>query len=83
LYSYEVLSSSEWGFNKSFSPSVFYELSEKDVSAKWGALKKYSTETGEWPHPRSKRGVFSLASLRGMQSGFKYAEAFRLVRSFR
>lgn len=83
LYSYEVLSSSEWGFHKAFSPSVFYELSEKDVLVKWGALKKYSAEIEEWPHPRSKRGVFSLASLRGMQSGFEYAEAFRLVRSFR
>jgi len=83
VYSYEVLSSSEWGFNQPFSPNVFFELSEQDVANKWRALEFYKTEIRDRPHPRSKEGVFSLAKVRGAQSGFAFAESFKLIRSFR
>ena len=33
-----------------------------------------------FPFPRSKIGIDTLAKFRGMQSGLKYAEAFRLER---
>ncbi len=83
VYSYEVLSSSEWGFSQSFSPNVFYKLSETDLIEKWKSLKLYGAEMQQWPPPRSKEGVYSLDKVRGSQSGFDFAEAFRLVRSFR
>ena len=83
VYSYEVLSSSEWGFSESFSPNVFYKLSEVDLIYKWKSLKLYETEIQQWPHPRSKEGVYSLAKIRGSQSGVDFAEAFKLVRSFK
>tara|TARA_R100000152_G_C6778969_1_gene210137 strand:+ start:1772 stop:2344 length:573 start_codon:yes stop_codon:yes gene_type:complete len=83
VYSYEVLSSSEWGFSESFSPNVFYKLSEANLIDKWESLKLYETEIQHWPYPRSKEGVYSLAKIRGSQSGVDFAEAFKLVRSFR
>ena len=80
VLSYEVLSSTEWGFAKTFSPNVFVSLSYEDVQTKWKALSCYESEIEEFPHPRSKEGIMTLAKLRGMQSSTLYAEAFRLVR---
>ena len=83
IYSYEVLSSTEWSFVRSFSPNVFIELTEDDIENKWLALSHYVTEIKSYPFPRSKIGVEVLAKYRGMQSGFCYAEAFQLIREFR
>jgi LmbE family N-acetylglucosaminyl deacetylase len=80
VLSYEVLSSTEWGFDKVFTPNIFYPLSQKDINNKWEALKFYETEIKKFPYPRSKRGIQSLASYRGMQSGNEYAEAYKLIR---
>jgi len=80
VISYEVLSSSEWGFDKSFNPNLFVSLSEEDISNKCNALSCYLSEIKEFPYPRSKEGVKTLAKYRGMQSANIYAESFRLVR---
>ena len=80
VYTYEVLSSTEWGFNQAFSPNIFFSLSEKNVNEKYEALDKYVSEVKPFPHPRSKKGIFTLATQRGMQSGNSYAEAFKLIR---
>ena len=82
LMSYEVLSSTEWAFIESFTPSHFEEITEKDVEAKWFALSRYDSEIKNYPFPRSSDGVKTLAMMRGMQSGFKFAEAFQLIRMF-
>lgn len=83
LFSYEVLSSSEWAFTSSFSPNYFEELSEADVTRKIGALNYYDTELRDFPFPRSERGLRNLAQNRGMQAGTSNAEAFFLIREFR
>lgn len=80
IFSFEVLSSSEWKFSEVFKPNFFVELSEKDVEAKWDAMKFYETEISKSPHPRSKKGIYTLASFRGMQIGANYAEAFKSIR---
>lgn len=80
LFSYEILSSSEWKFTSSFEPNYFVELDLKYVNNKWEALSEYETEIKNFPYPRSHEGVLTLAQFRGMQSGFKYAEAFKLIR---
>ena len=77
---YEVLSSTEWNFNKSFCPNAFYELSETDVKSKCQNTQEYYTECKEWPYPRSDEGITTLAKMRGMQAGYKYAEAFQIMR---
>jgi len=80
VLSYEVLSSTEWGFSKSFTPNVFVNLSKEDIINKWEALSKYETELKPYPYPRSQKGIESLAQYRGIQSGNEYAEAFQLIR---
>jgi len=82
LMCYEVLSSSEWAFINTFTPNLFEELTEKDVQSKWHALSLYESEIKTYPFPRSNDGITTLAMMRGMQSGFKYAEAFHLIRAF-
>jgi len=80
VLSYEVLSSTEWGFDKAFSPNVFFPLTEKNVQDKWDALEFYETEIKEFPYPRSEKGIKTLASYRGLQSGHENAEAYKLIR---
>lgn len=83
IYSFEVLSSSEWRFTKSFEPNYFEILSEIDVINKWEALADYETEIKSFPFPRSLEGVKTLAKFRGLQSGVAYAEAFKLIRKMK
>lgn len=82
VMSYEVLSSSEWAYAQTFAPNYFEELTERDVDSKWQALSYYETETKDYPFPRSRDGIKTLAMMRGMQSGVKFAEAFHLIREF-
>lgn len=81
VLSYEVLSSSEWGFNEGFMPNHFERLKKVDVDLKWEAIARYSSEIRDYPFPRSLAGVNALSMFRGMQSGFEYAESFRIIRS--
>lgn len=83
LLSYEVLSSTEWSFSESFSPSVFEQIDEKDLQLKWLALSAYDSEVKPFPYPRSELGLRTSAMHRGMQSGVPLAEAFCLIREFR
>lgn len=82
VMSYEVLSSSEWAFNGGFMPNHFEQLKKADIDRKWQAIARYSSEIRDYPFPRSHAGVNALAMYRGMQSGFEYAESFRIIRSF-
>ncbi len=82
LLSFEVLSSSEWAFDNSFSPNHFVRLDEADLQRKWQALALYDTEVRPFPFPRSHDGLRTLAMMRGMQAGFPLAEAYHLVREF-
>ena len=83
IFSFEILSSSEWNFTKQFEPNYFEILSKKNVNDKWKALNCYTSETQRYPLPRSKQGLFNLARVRGSQCGREFSEAFRLIRSFK
>lgn len=83
LMSYEVLSSSEWSYINVFNPNYFEELSENEVESKWQALSLYDSEIKNYPFPRSYEGIKTQAMMRGMQSGFVFAEAFHLIRKFK
>ena len=39
----------------------------------------YKSEIKKHPFPRSLKSIEALAILRGSESGFKYAEAFKLI----
>lgn len=82
VFSYEILSSSEWGFTQAFEPNYFIGFSKFNLEQKWEAMNCYKTEVGQFPFPRSKKTIFSLAELRGSQAGMEYCEAFQLVREF-
>lgn len=82
IYTFETLSSTEWQSKdqKEFMPNVYVDV-EKQIETKLKALKQYSSEMRPYPHARSLEGVAILAQYRGLESGMKYAEAFRLIRS--
>lgn len=82
LLSYEVLSSTEWSYVRNFMPNYFEEISEKNVDDKWRAMSHYESEIREYPFPRSLEGIRALSMMRGVQAGFQYAEAFKIIRIF-
>ncbi len=79
IYSFEIPSSTEWSYPLSFSPNVFYDISET-IDIKLRALEEYKTELREYPHPRSLEGVKLIAKNWGMKVGLECAEAFKCVR---
>ena len=84
VYSYEVLSSTEWAFGKVdggvFNPNHFVDIGDF-MQKKEKALEAYSREMRDFPHPRSRQAVIALGNLRGSVIGVEYAEAFELIRS--
>ncbi len=79
---FETLSSTEWQRKdqaNSFCPTEYYDISEF-IEKKIELLKIYSDEIRDYPHPRSAEGVKILAQYRGIESGFRYAEAFQIIR---
>lgn len=83
ILAFETLSSTEWqikdGANM-FCPT-HYENIEKYIDKKLKALKIYTDELREYPHPRSEQGIKTLAQYRGMEVGYQSAEAFQLIRN--
>lgn len=79
MYSFEVSSSTEWSYPNTFSPNVFFDISET-MDIKLNALKAYKSELREYPHPRSLKGIELKAELWGMATGLHYAEAFEAIR---
>lgn len=79
IYSFEIPSSTEWSYPLSFSPNVFYDISET-IDIKLKAFEEYESELREYPHPRSLEGVKLIAKNWGMKVGLNYAEAFKIVR---
>ncbi len=77
---YETLSETEFNFlsNKAFRPNVFVDISEY-LNNKIETMKIYKSELGIHPFPRSEKSIRALATLRGSQSGYEFAEAFELV----
>jgi len=79
IYSFEVLSSTEWNYPLSFSPDVFFEINDT-LKCKIRSIKTYRSELRESRHPRSLKGVLLNAEYWGIKTGLKYAEAFKSVR---
>lgn len=79
IYSFEILSSTEWNYPLSFDPDTFYDISNT-ITLKLEAMKKYNSELCEYPHPRSIEGIELNAKYNGMRVGKRYAEAFKCIR---
>ncbi len=79
IYSFEILSSTEWNYPLSFSPDTFFDISDT-LDLKVKAMKEYNSELCQYPHPRSLEGIELNAKYQGMRVGKKYVEAFKSVR---
>lgn len=79
IYSFEVLSSTEWNYPLSFSPDTFFDITE-NIDFKIRAMGEYKSELCQYPHPRSLDGIKLNAQYQGMRVGKKYAEAFKSIR---
>jgi len=83
IYAFEVLSSTEWAFGQfrtRFNPNVFVDVS-KTIKLKIKAMEIYGSEIRQFPHPRSRQALESLARYRGSTVGLEAAEGFELVRT--
>ena len=79
IYSFEVLSSTEWNYPLSFSPNVFFDITDT-LRLKLKAANEYKIELRNFPHPRSLEGIKLNAKYWGIKSGLGYAEVFESVR---
>lgn len=79
---YEVPSSTEQSpplLENAFIPNYYADIGGV-IKKKIAAMKCYSTEQRPYPHPRSPDAIKILAQKRGIEIGFKYAEAFMTIR---
>ena len=81
ILSFEVLSSTDWAAfsNKSFQPNYFVNIADQ-INEKLHSISFYKSELRKYPHSRSLKAIETLARSRGTSSGFKFAEAFFIVR---
>ena len=82
LYAYETLSESEWNTPDSahaFIPNVWSDITET-LDIKLRAMKCYTSQLKQFPHPRSIEAIESLAKVRGSTVCMEQAEAFVLLR---
>ena len=82
ILTFEIPSNTEWQFgggNFIFNPNFFVDTT-LTVASKIAAMKVYSAELREWPHPRSIKGIEYQSRLRGASIGVDAAEAFMVVR---
>lgn len=82
IYSFEILSSTEWAYPLSFHPNVFFDISST-LDLKLKAMACYKSELREFPHPRSLDGIELNAKYNGMRIGLKYAEVFKNIKTIR
>ena len=79
IYSFEILSSTEWNYPLSFNPDVYFDISDT-LKDKIKAMSYYESELKNFPHPRSLKGIELNAKYWGMRVGLDAAEAFKSIR---
>jgi N-acetylglucosamine malate deacetylase 1 len=82
IFSFEVLSSTEWTHSSAFAPfrpQHFVDISGY-IDRKMAAIEAYKGEMRQFPHPRSREAIMALAQYRGAASGCLAAEAFAVLR---
>ncbi|MBL7085874.1 MAG: PIG-L family deacetylase [Candidatus Cloacimonetes bacterium] len=82
IYSFEILSSTEWNYPLTFSPNIFYDISDT-IEIKQKAMSEYKAELREYPHPRSLKGIKLNAESWGMRVGINFVESFKKIRSIK
>lgn len=78
-YFYETLSETNFNYSSgTFKPNTYFNISNF-MSKKLKILKIFKSEIKKHPFPRSVEAVKALATLRGSESGYYYAEAFQQI----
>jgi LmbE family N-acetylglucosaminyl deacetylase len=80
ILSFETPSSTEWS-HQTFHPTHYVNIGAH-LKTKLKAFGAYRSEVKAPPHPRSLLAIKTLATLRGSQVGWSFAEAFQIVRTF-
>mgnify|MGYP003974926589 FL=1 len=80
VMTFEILSSTEWNFEKSFQPNYFVEINEANLKKKIKSVYCYKSEIQKGNMPRNKDGIMTLAKDRGKMVNKKFAEAFHIIR---
>ncbi|OFZ80475.1 MAG: hypothetical protein A2583_14335 [Bdellovibrionales bacterium RIFOXYD1_FULL_53_11] len=76
----EIPNTSFWNAT-TFPANYFVDITD-EVDLKIEAFAKYTGEIQEYPHPWSRKGLKLLAEYHGMQAGFRFAEAFSIIRAY-
>lgn len=79
---YETLSETDFGMrpeDNGFRPNVFVDISGY-LGKKLEIMETFASEMADFPFPRSRKAIESLAALRGAAAGVDAAEAFMLVK---
>jgi len=82
LLSYETPSSTDQSppcADAAFLPNCYVNI-DGYLDQKLAALRCYESEVRAFPHPRSEEAIRLLVGKRGVESGFRFAEAFVLLR---
>ena len=79
IYSFDTASSTEWAYPRTFVPDMWVDISDT-LETKLAAMACYQTETREYPHPRSLKGLSNRARAWGNQSCLDAAEVFMTIR---
>jgi LmbE family N-acetylglucosaminyl deacetylase len=79
ILAYSTLSSTEWGYPRSFVPDTWVDISAT-LDQKLAAMACYQSELRDFPHPRSLRAIRSKAEAEGSACCLEAAEPFMTVR---
>ena len=79
VFQYEVPSSTEQNLQNIFNPDIFIEIDDLTWDKKVKLIDIYDKEIKDYPHPRSKKGIDTLACYRGVHVGYKRAEALKTM----
>jgi LmbE family N-acetylglucosaminyl deacetylase len=82
---FETPSSTEWGWSltgSQFTPNLFVDV-EATLDCKLRAMRCYTTEIREYPHPRSEQALRERAAYWGSRVGCLAVEPFCVLRDLR
>ncbi|AQS38858.1 putative LmbE-like protein [Shewanella psychrophila] len=82
VLAYETISETDFGLKPEdggFKPNVYVDISNY-LDKKLEILETFESEVQEFPFPRSRKAVESLAYVRGSQSNSQASEAFILIK---
>jgi LmbE family N-acetylglucosaminyl deacetylase len=82
VLAYETISETDFGLKPEdggFRPNVYVDISNH-IEKKIEILEIFESEMGDFPFPRSRKAIESLAFVRGAQCNRNAAEAFMLIK---